>query len=183
MLYNLDSQWDLPPGVILAFAGNTVPHGWSSCDGNAISRLQYQNLFLVIGTIYGVGDHVTTFNLPDFRGRTLVGVGQGPTLTNRLLGQRFGTENHILSVNEMPAHSHDVNDPGHAHKMGNPVGQVWETAGGKTNRFSYGVNNLGVSNNPPTQPERTGISLKTTGSGAAHNNMPPSLAINYIIKY
>ncbi|CAF1301571.1 unnamed protein product [Adineta steineri] len=110
------SQWDLPPGVILAFAGNTVPHGWLSCDGNAISRLQYQNLFLVIGTIYGVGDHVTTFNLPDFRGRTLVGVGQGLTLTNRLLGQRFGTENHILSVNEMPAHSHDVNDPGHAHK-------------------------------------------------------------------
>jgi microcystin-dependent protein len=174
----------MPPGAILAFAAPALPNGWLLCDGSAISRVEYQNLFQAIGTTYGVGDHVTTFNLPDFRGRTLVGTGQGSGLTNRLLGQSFGAEQHTLSINEMPAHSHGVNDPEHAHPMGSgTVGQVWETAGGRTGRYAYGVTNHGVHNNPPTMGAHTGISLHENGSSAAHNNMPPSLAINYIIKY
>jgi microcystin-dependent protein len=184
LFFTLDWKYDMPPGTILAFAAPALPTGWLRCDGSAIGRIQYKNLFQAIGTTYGVGDHITTFNLPDCRGRALVGIGQGPALTNRPLGQSFGAEKHTLSVNELTAHSHVVNDIGHVHNIGNPdVGQVWETAGGRTGRFAYGVTNHGVKNNPPTMRAHTGVSLQATGSSAPHNNIQPSLAINYIIKY
>jgi hypothetical protein len=91
----------------------------------ATGSAQYQKVFQAIGTTCSIGDHVTTFNLPDFRGSTLVGTSQGPALTNRLLRQSFGGEQHTLSVSEMPAYLHDVIDQQHVHQMGNlTVGQV-----------------------------------------------------------
>lgn len=65
-----------PPGVVTAYAGSVAPQGWLFCDGAAISRTTYANLFAAIGTAYGAGDGSSTFNLPDFRGRMLVGRGQ-----------------------------------------------------------------------------------------------------------
>ena len=59
---------NFPSGTILDFSGPVAPQGWLLCDGSAISRTDYAALFAVIGTIYGVGDGSTTFNLPDLRG-------------------------------------------------------------------------------------------------------------------
>jgi microcystin-dependent protein len=64
----------MPSGVILPFGGGTAPTGWLLCDGSAISRTTYANLFAAIGTAHGYGDNSTTFNLPDFRGRFMRGV-------------------------------------------------------------------------------------------------------------
>ena len=61
-------------GAIVAFAGTTEPEGWLFCDGAAISRTRYENLFNAIGEIYGAGDSSTTFNLPDLRGRFPLGL-------------------------------------------------------------------------------------------------------------
>jgi microcystin-dependent protein len=63
----------VPIGAILAYAGSTAPSGWVMCDGSAISRTDYATLYTAIGTGFGVGDGSTTFNVPDCRGRMLVG--------------------------------------------------------------------------------------------------------------
>lgn len=63
----------LPAGTIVQWAGATAPANWLICDGSAVSRSQYQSLFAIIGTTYGSGDGSTTFNLPNFKGRTAYG--------------------------------------------------------------------------------------------------------------
>jgi len=68
------SAVQVPTGTVMAFAGNTVPAGWLPCDGLAVSRTTYAALFTAIGVIHGPGDSVSTFNLPDYRGRFLRGV-------------------------------------------------------------------------------------------------------------
>lgn len=77
------------------------------CDGSAVSRLSYSVLFSVIGTTYGAGDGVSTFNLPDLRGRVAMGSGQGTGLSLRSVGERLGEERHTLTAGEMPRHQHD----------------------------------------------------------------------------
>jgi microcystin-dependent protein len=164
----------LPAGMIVPFAGSVVPAGWLPCDGSTISRTTYANLFSAIGIVWGGGDGSTTFNLPDLRGRTPIGAGQGPNLTNRTLGQTLGEETHILSKEEMPAHSHGVNDPGHQH------GLYFGTPGGGDNNFGETFSAGKV--NTYTASALTGISIQDAGGGAAHNNMQPSIAVGYIIK-
>jgi hypothetical protein len=65
----------IPAGSVQTFAGNTAPLGYLVCDGAAVSRTVYANLFAAIGTLYGAGNGSTTFNLPDLRGRTIVALG------------------------------------------------------------------------------------------------------------
>jgi microcystin-dependent protein len=96
----------MPAGSITAYAGAVAPSGWLVCDGSAVSRSTYGELFTAIGTTYGTGDGSTTFNLPDLRGRTAIGAGQGVGLTNRALGAKAGEETHALSTAEVPAHNY-----------------------------------------------------------------------------
>ena len=63
----------VPIGAILAYSGASAPSGWVLCDGAAISRTTYATLFANIGTNFGAGDGSTTFNVPDLRGRVIVG--------------------------------------------------------------------------------------------------------------
>ena len=164
----------VPSGTVVAFAGATPPTGWLVCDGSAVSRTAYPSLFSAIGVIWGVGDSVSTFNLPDLRGRTAIGAGQGTGLSSRTVGQTLGEENHMLSINEMPSHNHGVNDPGHNH------GLYFGTPGGGDNNFAE---NFGVGlTNTQTQSAVTGITIQNNGGGAAHNNMQPSAVVSYIIK-
>ena len=121
----------LPAGSLMQFAGTNAPTGWLICDGSAISRSTYANLFAVIGTTYGAGNGSTTFNLPDMRGRTPIGVGQGSGLTDRSLGDSDGEETHILTSSEMPAHNHTFStttDSGGSHSH---TGTTDEHAGHK----------------------------------------------------
>lgn len=66
-----------PAGTVVAFAGEAIPDGWKLCNGEAVSRTEYSNLFAALGIAHGGGDGVTTFNLPDYRGRFLRGVDHG----------------------------------------------------------------------------------------------------------
>lgn len=95
-------------GEIRMFAGNFAPYGWAFCQGQLLPISQNTALFSLLGTTYG-GDGTTTFALPDLRGRVPVGFGQGPGLSNRVIGQQFGTETVTLTTSQMPAHSHTVN--------------------------------------------------------------------------
>jgi len=92
-------------GEIRLFAGNYAPRGWALCNGQILSPAANQALFSVIGTIYG-GDGRNTFALPDLRGRTAIGSGNGPGLTSRREGDRPGTEYNTLTIKNLPTHNH-----------------------------------------------------------------------------
>jgi len=126
-----DGTWSggFLPGFMIDYGGSSAPSGWLLCDGSAVSRTTYAGLFAVLGTAFGTGDGSTTFNVPDFRGRASIGSGQGSGLTLRVIGAKGGEEVHVLTVSEIPSHthginesphSHFVNDPGHAHSISDP---------------------------------------------------------------
>ena len=92
-------------GTILSFGFNFAPRGWLLCYGQLLSISQNSALFSLLGTTFG-GDGVNTFALPDLRGRSLVGQGQGIGLTNIEMGQISGTENTSLLITNMPGHTH-----------------------------------------------------------------------------
>src|SRR5208283_4659416 len=96
-------------GEIEAFSFNFAPKGWALCAGQLLPINQNQALFALLGTTFG-GNGISTFALPDLRGRVANAFGQGTGLANYALGQTGGEESHTLAVNEMPAggHSHAV---------------------------------------------------------------------------
>jgi microcystin-dependent protein len=152
----------VPPGVMWDYAGSSAPSGWLLCDGSAISRTTYSGLYGVIGTTYGTGDGSTTFNLPDTRGRASVGVGQGSGLTNRVLAAKGGEETHQLVTAEMPSHRHNgMNTQWYGNSPGGATYNVW------------------VADTTQTHND---MATTLTGSDGAHNNMPPFLSVNKIIK-
>lgn len=153
-----------PVGTLSGFAGQSAPEGWLLCDGAELPRTQYRQLFAVIGEAYGRGDGSTTFRIPDLRGRTAIGAGIGEGLTERRLSERIGEESHILTVEEMPAHTHQER-PG----IGTNWYRVFDRSGG-----SWPSEALG--NAPESM---TGAA----GGGCAHGNMQPSLVVSYIIKH
>jgi len=149
------------PGEIRMYAGATAPTGWSLCDGGALNRTSEATLFAVIGTTFGGGDGSTTFNKPDMRGRAPIGVGTGSTLTARARGDKVGTETHTLNTTEVPSHRHFIATNGSSTGDPSPY---------------YGIAYTSYRDAMPDF--MTGY----TGGGGAHNNMQPSLAVNFIIK-
>jgi microcystin-dependent protein len=151
-------------GEVILFAGGDAPPGTLFCNGAAVSRTTYSALFGVISTIHGVGDGTTTFNLPDLRGRVVVGSGSGQGLTNRNLGDLGGAETHALTTAELAAHRH---------RMQLSDGAAWWQGSG--------------TNAKPTTSAAGGTAEEgesgSTGSGTAHNNMMPFYSMGYYICY
>lgn len=94
-------------GGMCAFGGNFAIRNWAKAEGQLLAISSNSALFSILGTTYG-GDGRTTFGLPDLRGRSPIGQGQGPGLSNYRLGQRGGAEIHSLNVLQMPAHNHSA---------------------------------------------------------------------------
>jgi microcystin-dependent protein len=154
---------------IRMFAGNFAPRGWAFCNGQLLPISQYTALFSLVGTTYG-GDGRTTFALPDLRGRAPIHAGQGPGLSNRLLGQNGGEETHTLTTNEMPSHTHQLQGDSLVASTDTPINTApARNAGGIP---SYGDSpDVAMSSN----------AIQSTGGGQAHNTMQPYLTINFII--
>jgi microcystin-dependent protein len=104
-------------GTIASFGVVTLPAGWEPCDGSAISRTDYADLFAVIGTTYGVGDGSTTFNLPNFGGRFPVGYDSGEPLWDAVGDTGGSRDAYVVShthtmgthIHTMPTHTHTIN--------------------------------------------------------------------------
>ena len=178
---NTDQAWDFirPPqlGDIKQSVRTDDHDGWLVCDGRSLSRTEYSSLFAIVGTTFGSSSG-TTFNLPDARGRVIGTVGAGSGLTNRALGATVGTETHTLTVNQMPSHTHTINDPGHTHSYVN-------------NRNDQSTDNAFASEraaddadlSATTGSSTTGITLNNTGGGQAFNIMQPTLFLANVFIY
>jgi microcystin-dependent protein len=160
---------DSPPiGAVMDFAGNVEPSGWLFCFGQSLPRTGiYAQLFSVIGTLYGSVDG-SSFSLPDFRGR--VGAGRdnmGGTAASRLttawgvdgavLGANGGAESHLLTIAQMPAHTHSNPQIGLGQAGGTGLG-TWQNIA-------------------------SALTTGSTGGGVAHPNVQPTFIVNKIIKY
>lgn len=156
-----------PVGTVMPTALSNAPVGWLLCYGQSVSRTSYASLFNAIGTTYGSGDGTTTFNLPDLRGRVVAGKdNMGGTAAGRLtssvagstLGASGGAQTHTLSAGEMPAHTHTLNN---SYADFGATGIALDLSGGRT-PSSY--------------------TTSSAGGGAAHNNVQPTIILNYMIK-
>ncbi len=145
-------------GFIIGYGAADVPTGWLPCDGREVSRATYAALFAAIGETWGAGDGSSTFLIPDGRGRALIGAGTGAGLTARTLGQVLGAETHQVTVPEMAAHTHTYRAPSGAAAPPGP-GAVQHSTG-----------------------LTAGFATTSVGGDQAHNNMQPSMVINYLIK-
>ena len=169
-----------PIGKIVMYAGNSAPRGWLLCQGQAVSRTTYAKLFSVIGTTYGNGDGSTTFNVPDMRGRSPLGVGNGDATghTNHTLGQKGGEETHTLSVGELAKHNHNENQRMFYSGGSYTSGLVGITQG----NWDWSQQRTGTA---PDYGKSVSGTMKTntdnTGSNTAHNTLHPYLGINFII--
>ena len=159
VVHKTDLLGSEPVGSILPYCGNEAPPGYYICDGRAISRENNADLFNVIGTTYGSGDGSTTFNLPDLRGRVVIGLDVNDTDFDTL-GETGGEKTHTLTVDELAPHNHDVKVKMNASGFGD--GYLTSASG-----YDYTT-----SNSP----------INSTGGGQAHNNLQPYIVINYIIK-
>lgn len=193
-----------PVGSVIMFGGATAPNGYLLCNGQAVSRTTYAALFAIIGTAYGAGDGVTTFNVPDMRSRFATGIGNGPGLTSVTRGATGGQE----SISQVPPHDHGVtvgshthtvsiSDPGHWHGF-NFTGYIdnnntrknadntgaWELNQDALRTTWTTTNTTGIT--VSFANNNTGISVNNSGTDISGGNvdvMNPYTAVNFIIKY
>jgi microcystin-dependent protein len=183
-----------PSGSVMAYAGGAAPEGWLVCDGSPVSRTQYASLFAAIGTAHGSGDGVSTFLVPDYRGRFLRGVDDGqhrdPDALTRTAAATGGNAGDAVGSLEPgaiaqhahavvdPGHAHAVSDPGHAHPISDPghghtgcVGEgiYWSNPGGTDSGFETAL--LAEFNacfaTGMVQPSGTGISIQGATSNVS----------------
>ena len=197
-------------GSIIPFTGSVIPDGHLVCDGSAVSRSEYSDLFEVIGTNFGEGDGSTTFNLPNIGDRVIIGnsLAHGFATTG-------GEEEHVLDAGEIASHVHSI--PGHGHSntiafntpelthsittqpaftytkiqsstntSSNTSSPVYtSTASASMSRAT----NVAISDHAATACTMSGgvtdcpaFDTEATGSGDAHNNMMPYLALVFLIQ-
>lgn len=190
----------MPTGVILPYANSSAPSGFLLCDGSAISRTTYSVLFAVISTTFGSGNGVTTFNLPDMRGKMVMGTSSSYTYAST-----GGNASVTLATNNLPSfsisgttdngglHTHSVNDSGHSHGTynGRDDGNCSNVSGQAPpgDSFDNIVSGYG------TATAYTGVSLNNggththtfsasySGSDQSFSILNPYMSLAYIIKY
>ena len=156
-------------GTVVPYAGVTEPTGYLFCYGQLVNRTTYATLFTAISTTYGVGDGSTTFGLPDLRGRVIAGQDDmGGTSANRLTAQTGGVNGDTLGATG-GAETHDL--------LAAEVPAVTVTATGEyqssstTSRFA-----------PSTSSSGNNVASTASSAANVHNNVQPTLILNYIIK-
>jgi microcystin-dependent protein len=171
-------------GTITIFAGSYAPPNWTLCQGQLISINSNIELYTLLGTTFG-GDGQTTFALPDFRGRVPIHNGQGPGLSNYTPGEQGGAASFVLTVLQIPAHTHPVGEtlaikgmpaaitPGENEY---PTTNYPAPVNGAPNQYSTitDSSNLGIMSS-------TGISGLNSGKGTGLPLMSPYVVMNYII--
>jgi microcystin-dependent protein len=148
----------------IAVKDEDLPLGWVTCDGRTLLRKDFEELYKILGDLYGSGDGQSTFNIPDLRGRVIVGSGQGTGLNFYNPGDKGGEENHTLSINEMPYHQHSYSF------------SAVPLTGFKVNPDANGRYDILFTQ------WRSGDTTSFTGGNSPHNNLQPYISIHPIIR-
>lgn len=158
-------------GEIRLFAGNYAPVNWALCQGQLMPISQNTTLFSILGTTYG-GDGRTTFALPNLQNSVPIGMGQGPGLTDRELGEAAGEPGVALISSEMPMHTHQAMAANATADQPSPQGNHWSNTAARPLVAAYAKTPAVVMN-----PMAIGVA----GGSQPHDNMQPSLTVTYII--
>lgn len=154
-------------GEIRLTAFNFAPVGWFLCQGQIVSIAQYSALYSLIGTTYG-GDGISTFALPDLRGRTPVHFGNGNGLSPAIIGLLTGTEQVTLTTQQMPAHTHTVVSSAGTGNATSPSGNYFAACG---------------DGQYANAPALASAPFSGVGGSLPHENRQPSLTISFIIAW
>jgi len=179
----------------------TAPDNCVATDGAAYSRITYAAAFAKVGTIHGAGDGSTTFNVPDYRGLTLVGAGTGTGLTARTLGAKGGTETHVLTIAELPAAgpiggasaTSTVSETAHSHASSTaydfidgtlPHSTIFTNSGSDVDHSpAWNLNAMAGTGNASTGISvATSVTVHNLGSGSPHTIMQPFGVINFFFQ-
>ncbi len=169
----------MPTGSIMPYAGSSAPTGYLLCDGAAIARQEGGSdtaLFTLLGITYGAGDGSATYNIPDLRGRVIAGQDDmGGASANRLTGLTGGVDGDVLGgsggAESVTLTAAESGLPAHTHGTGM--------------RLSNSVHSNGSGNTPSTYEDlldTSGVTGGAQSASAAHNNVQPTIILNYIIK-
>jgi microcystin-dependent protein len=195
-----------PIGALLDYGGSSDPVAgkWILADGRAISRTTYASLFTIMGTTYGAGDSLTTFNVPDLRGRVSVGpdtmgTAQGDAARlpdNDARGNTGGSASTTLTTAQIPAHNHTITNfsasgttstgGAHSHAVSdvlknNATGAVFTASFGSVVSVGQFTSTDGAHNHTVTTTG-SGATDNNTGGGSSHDNRQPYQVINKIIR-
>ncbi|RUL63397.1 phage tail protein [Dyella dinghuensis] len=161
-------------GEVQIFGFNYAPYQWAICAGQLMPIQQNTALFSLLGTNFG-GDGKSNFGLPNYGGTTACGQGQGPGLTQRVVGESFGSESVTLLQSEIPGHNHTLNLHGQQDQSlrhGIPAnGDFLLLPANATPFVSQPQPNVNFA------PSMIG----TAGQGQPHENRQPLLALNFCI--
>jgi microcystin-dependent protein len=168
-----------PPGTVIWHVASSV-QGYLLANGQAVSRTTFATLFTLLGVGYGGGDGSTTFNLPNLVDRQPIGAGNAYAV-----GATGGEATHVLTIGELASHAHTITEPngglGHQHgPPGSAIGYVTQVSSGGTSSVPGGTS---VGGGGATAFSTANITINSTGSGTAHNNLAPYLALYALIKY
>ena len=195
----------VPTGGRIVWSSRTIPTGWLVCDGSAVSRSDYADLFAVIGTAYGVGNGSTTFNVPDMRGRFIVGADLSGNQAKYALRATGGVETVTLNLSQIPSHNHGGATGGagnHTHTL------TLDSAGTHSHTITLNMGFNVASGSYGWSPQGTGgqthptcadagshthtsslgsvaahtHSIAANGGGGSHENLPPYVAEIWLIK-
>jgi microcystin-dependent protein len=176
----------LPSGTITMWPTGTPPTGWLLADGSAVSRVTYATLFTVITTTFGIGDGVSTFNLPNYTDRMPIGAG-----STYAVAATGGSKDAVVVT-----HSHTASSSSSSSFTGSPLADHAHTVGGPNSGggsgISFGnaaeapisISTSSVSGGTPSGSVSTSTSttVNSTGSSGTNANLPPYLGIRFIIK-
>jgi microcystin-dependent protein len=190
-----DGYSAIPPGTPLPFAGVNPPPGFLLAYGQTLLIATYPALASALGTTWGTAAG-GSFVMPDCRGRILAGAdNMGGTAASRLTGYVVGSvggeQTHVLTTAELAAHAHAITDPGHLHGTTDPghihTYQSGGVAGSNYPQIANGPSSVPSTNSAVTNlsinTATTGLSVNSAGSGTAHNNVQPTMAVNWMIRY
>lgn len=158
---------------MFSFTSRGAPNGWQACDGSLLAIADYNALFALIGTTYG-GDGQNTFGVPDLRGRVPVHQGQGPGLSNYVIGQRAGTETVTVLPTQMPAHTHVLVATTNSATALTPSNTLLPAAVSGENFYVSDVTGT-------TQAPMSAQSTTLAGGSQPHENCMPTLTVQYCI--